>query len=83
MTVTLGRAASWPATSRRLGDYQRTGPWSRWSRAGIRRTAEELRAFTDDYLALVNRYAHPAGQEPPRARQPHLRLVAYPAPEDG
>lgn len=66
-----------------VDSYRRDGRWAQWNRGGIRLTAEELTAFNEDYLALVNRYAHPEGQDPPDARPLHLRFYAYPAPEGG
>ena len=66
-----------------VDNYARDGRWAQWSRAGIRLTVEELQAFNEEYLELVHRYARPPGQDPPEARQLHLRFYAYPAPEDG
>ncbi|MFC9248617.1 ArsR/SmtB family transcription factor [Streptomyces sp. NPDC057136] len=51
-----------------------------YSRGSIRLTLPELRAFFEEYIALMNRYKRPDAATPPGARTVHTRLLAFPAP---
>lgn len=65
---------------------ERLGPWGDallFSRGVLRVTPEELLAFFDDYIALLNRYDRPDEEVPPDARVLLARFVAFPdVPED-
>ena len=60
------------------GFYGRGDPWlaeSELSHATLRLTRDELRAFADEYLALLRRYERPAEEAPSGAR-PVIGLFA-------
>ncbi|MFF1833110.1 hypothetical protein ACFVXE_02645 [Streptomyces sp. NPDC058231] len=52
-----------------------------YSRGSIRLTLPELRAFFEEYIALMNRYKRPDARTPPGARTVHTRRLAFPAPD--
>ncbi|MEU6672554.1 helix-turn-helix domain-containing protein [Streptomyces sp. NPDC046925] len=52
-----------------------------YSRGTIRLTLPELRAFFEEYIALLNRYKRPDAETPADARTVLTRLLAFPAPE--
>ncbi|MEU5252571.1 hypothetical protein [Streptomyces longwoodensis] len=43
-------------------------------------TLPELRAFFEEYVALLNRYKRPGADTPPGARTVLTRMIAFPAP---
>lgn len=49
-----------------------------YSRGSVRLTLSELRAFFEEYIALMNRYKRPDSATPPGARTVHTRLLAFP-----
>lgn len=49
-----------------------------YSRGALRLTLPELRAFFEEYIALMNRYKRPEAETPPGARTVHTRLLAFP-----
>ncbi|MEI5101226.1 helix-turn-helix domain-containing protein [Streptomyces sp. PmtG] len=51
-----------------------------YSRGTMRLTVDELRAFFEEYIALLNRYKRPDADTPPGARTVLTRLLAFPAP---
>ncbi|MFF2509134.1 ArsR/SmtB family transcription factor [Streptomyces sp. NPDC058067] len=53
-----------------------------YSRGTIRLTLPELRAFFEEYIALLNRYKRPDSEAPNGARTVLTRLLAFPAPHD-
>lgn len=57
------------------------GPWANlpYSRSTITIGHDRLRAFFEEYIALVNRYRD---DEDPEARRLHLRFLAFPATPD-
>jgi DNA-binding transcriptional ArsR family regulator len=58
-----------------------TGPWAGafpWSRGTVDVTVEELRAFFEEYIALLYKYKRPDGDLPAGARTVHVRLFGYP-----
>ncbi|KAA2266139.1 helix-turn-helix transcriptional regulator [Solihabitans fulvus] len=68
-----------------LGRFESTrhelGEWADalvYSRGGIHVTTDELRAFFEEYVALLMRYARPAEQAPTGARRVLTRLLAFP-----
>jgi hypothetical protein len=59
-------------------------PWADafpYSRGSIRLTHPELRAFFEEYIALLNHYKRPEADTPPGARTVLTRFLAFPAPE--
>ncbi|MFJ2773051.1 helix-turn-helix domain-containing protein [Streptomyces sp. NPDC087300] len=60
-----------------LGEWADAFPYSRGS---IRLTLPELRAFFEEYIALLNRYKRPDADTPADARTVLTRLLAFPAP---
>ncbi|GGN71889.1 transcriptional regulator [Streptomyces albiflavescens] len=59
-------------------------PWADafpYSRGSIRLTLPELRAFFEEYIALLNRYKRPEVDTPPDARTVLTRFLAFPAPD--
>ncbi|WP_369249619.1 ArsR/SmtB family transcription factor [Streptomyces sp. R41] len=59
-------------------------PWADafpYSRGSIRLTLPELRAFFEEYIALLNRYKRPEADTPPDARTVLTRFLAFPAPD--
>jgi hypothetical protein len=54
------------------------GKWAKASRADGYFTVDDLEALHDDYLALVNKYAHSAQDAPPGARSVQLRMFYIP-----
>ncbi|WP_406422360.1 helix-turn-helix domain-containing protein [Streptomyces sp. NBC_00873] len=64
-------------------DSGERGEWADafpYSRGAIRLTLPELRAFFEEYIALMNRYKRSDADTPPGARTVHTRLLAFPAP---
>lgn len=64
-------------------DSAETGPWADafpYSRGTIRLTLPELRAFFEEYIALLNRYKRPEADTPAGARTVLTRFLAFPAP---
>ncbi len=60
---------------------EETGPWAGafpWSRGTVDVTVEELRAFFEEYIALLYKYKRPGGELPPGARTVQVRLFGYP-----
>lgn len=51
-----------------------------YSRGELRLTLPGLRAFFDEYIALMNRYKRPGAETPPGARTVRTRLLAFPGP---
>ncbi|MCF6474448.1 MarR family transcriptional regulator [Nonomuraea sp. MG754425] len=62
--------------------YRADPGWAKGSRGLARMTKEELDAFFDEYVALLLRYSHQAGEAPPEARPVYVRLFTLPADED-
>ncbi|MER5260158.1 helix-turn-helix domain-containing protein [Streptomyces sp. NPDC002855] len=60
-----------------LGEWADAFPYSRGT---IRLTLPELRAFFEEYIALLNRYKRPDAETPAGARTVLTRLLAFPAP---
>ncbi|MFE9867642.1 ArsR/SmtB family transcription factor [Streptomyces sp. NPDC005506] len=60
-----------------LGEWADAFPYSRGS---IRLTLPELRAFFEEFIALMNRSKRPDADIPPGARTVHTRLLVFPAP---
>jgi hypothetical protein len=59
-------------------------PWADafpYSRGSIRLNLPELRAFFEEYIALLNRYKRPEAETPHDARTVLTRFLAFPAPE--
>ncbi|TXS06661.1 ArsR family transcriptional regulator [Streptomyces sp. col6] len=54
-----------------------------YSRGALSLTLPELRAFFEEYIALMNRYRRPGAETAPGARTVHTRLLAFPAPRAG
>jgi hypothetical protein len=52
-----------------------------YSRGSIQLTLPELRAFFEEYIALLNRYKRPEADTPPGARTVFTRFLAFPAPD--
>ncbi|MEV0494865.1 ArsR/SmtB family transcription factor [Streptomyces atratus] len=64
-------------------DSGERGEWADafpYSRGSIRLTLPELRAFFEEYIALMNRCKRSDADTPPGARTVHTRLLAFPAP---
>ncbi|MFI6459997.1 ArsR/SmtB family transcription factor [Streptomyces sp. NPDC050538] len=64
-------------------DSAETGPWADafpYSRGTIRLTPPELRAFFEEYIALLNRYKRPEAETPAGARTVLTRFLAFPTP---
>lgn len=62
------------------GEWADTVPYSRGT---IRVTVDEMSAFFEEYIALVNKYARRDEQAPAGARAVAARLLLYPmAPDD-
>ncbi|MFI1211353.1 ArsR/SmtB family transcription factor [Streptomyces sp. NPDC020802] len=60
-------------------------PWADafpYSRGTMRLTLPELRAFFEEYIALLNRYKRPGADTPPGARTVLTRFLAFPAQAD-
>ncbi|MFF8930079.1 hypothetical protein ACF1AO_22695 [Streptomyces longwoodensis] len=73
--------ARWAASDAAEGD-----PWADafpYARGTIRLTLPELRAFFEEYVALLNRYERPGADTPPGARTLLTRMIAFPAPAAG
>jgi hypothetical protein len=65
------------------GEAGETDPWVDafpYSRGSIRLTLPELRAFFEEYIALLNRYKRPEADTPTGARTVLTRFLAFPAP---
>jgi DNA-binding transcriptional ArsR family regulator len=54
------------------------GKWAKASRASGYYTVEDLEALFDDYMALLSKYGHSAGDAPPGARPMQLRMFHIP-----
>ncbi|QDO01252.1 helix-turn-helix domain-containing protein [Streptomyces sp. RLB3-17] len=66
------------------GEVAEADPWVDafpYSRGSIRLTLPELRAFFEEYIALLNRYKRPEADTPPGARTVLTRFLAFPAPD--
>ncbi|MCT9109977.1 helix-turn-helix domain-containing protein [Streptomyces mirabilis] len=66
------------------GEVGEADPWVDafpYSRGSIRLTLPELRAFFEEYIALLNRYKRPEVDTPPGARTVLTRFLAFPAPD--
>jgi hypothetical protein len=64
------------------GEVGEADPWVDafpYSRGSIRLTLPELRAFFEEYIALLNRYKRPEADTPPGARTVLTRFLAFPA----
>ena len=71
-------------TQRAHGEAGAADPWVDafpYSRGSIRLTLPELRAFFEEYIALLNRYKRPEADTPPGARTVFTRFLAFPAPD--
>jgi hypothetical protein len=57
-------------------------PWADtpYSRGTIHVTTEELRAFFEEFIALVKRYKRPDGAAAPDVRTVQTRFLAFPSP---
>ena len=64
--------------NRFVREARKHGNWAKSSRAGGYYTAEDLDAFFNDYMALLNKYAHTAETAPPGARLMQLRMFYIP-----
>ncbi|HEX6525489.1 MAG TPA: helix-turn-helix domain-containing protein [Streptosporangiaceae bacterium] len=64
---------------RAMAEYAGSEGWTRASRGGWYMTREELDAFFEDYIALLNRHGHTADDAPSGARLIALRFFAAPA----
>jgi DNA-binding transcriptional ArsR family regulator len=64
--------------NRFIRDTRKHGGWAKASRADGYYTAEDLDAFFDDYIALLNKYGHSAQDAPPGARLMQLRMFYLP-----
>ncbi|MFI1015894.1 ArsR/SmtB family transcription factor [Streptomyces sp. NPDC020965] len=53
----------------------------RHARSSLRLTLDELHAFFEEYIALVNRYKRPDGEAPDGTRTVLTRLFTLPAPD--
>ena len=62
------------------GEWADTVPYSR-STLGV--TVEEFRAFFEEYIALVDKYARRGEELPAEARTVAVRFLAYPVGEEG
>ncbi|MFF5337319.1 ArsR/SmtB family transcription factor [Streptomyces sp. NPDC013181] len=51
-----------------------------YSRGALSLTPPEVRAFFEEYIALMNRYRRPGAEPAPGARTVHTRLLAFPDP---
>ncbi|MCS7477381.1 ArsR/SmtB family transcription factor [Umezawaea endophytica] len=63
----------------RLGEWADAVPFSRGT---VRLAMEELGAFFEDYLALLNRYQRPDEDVPSDARTVLTRFIAFPDPRE-
>ncbi|MCX4420943.1 helix-turn-helix domain-containing protein [Streptomyces mirabilis] len=66
------------------GEVGEADPWVDafpYSRGSIQLTLPELRAFFEEYIALLNRYKRPEADTPPGARTVLTRFLAFPAPD--
>lgn len=66
------------------GEVGEADPWVDafpYSRGSIRLTLPELRAFFEEYIALLNRYKRPEADTPPGARTVLTRFLAFPTPD--
>jgi hypothetical protein len=62
--------------------YREGDPWvedAELSHSTLRLTREELRAFGDEYLALLSRYVRPAEDAPEGARPLIALFAAFPS----
>lgn len=66
---------------RAYAGYDASEGWNQIYRAGLRMTKEQVAAFTEEYQALLHKYASEPGEHPPGARQMAVRLVVL--PDDG
>jgi DNA-binding transcriptional ArsR family regulator len=64
--------------NRFVREVRKHGAWAKSSRAGGYYTAEDLDAFMNDYIALLNKYGHSAEDAPPGARPMQLRMFFLP-----
>jgi DNA-binding transcriptional ArsR family regulator len=64
--------------NRFIRDVRKHGKWAKASRANGYFTVDDLEALHDDYVALVNKYAHSAQDAPPGARPVQLRMFYIP-----
>lgn len=61
------------------GDF---GAAAMGSYAGLRLTAGQLREFAEEYIALLNRWERPAGDEPADSRHITVLFQAFPTPDE-
>jgi len=66
---------------RAYAGYDAAAGWNQIFRAGLRMTKEQVIAFTEEYQALLRKYAHEPGENPPGSRQMAVRLMVL--PDDG
>jgi len=66
--------------SEELGEWGDAVPFSR---GALHLTQDELKAFFDDYLALLKRYWRADDAVPPDARRMVVRFIAFPDPRIG
>lgn len=64
--------------NRFIRDVRKYDGWAKASRADGYYTAEDLDAFFDDYVALLNKHGHSAEDAPPGARLMQLRMFYLP-----
>lgn len=66
-----------------IDDYHAGDPWVTSSRWGTYLTHDELLAFTEEYMALINRYGHARYEAPEGAEAVAVRLFAVRDPDLG
>lgn len=63
---------------RYLREARRHGGWANSSRATSYFTLDDLRSFTEDYIALLHRYGYAREEAPPDARPMKVRMFYLP-----
>jgi DNA-binding transcriptional ArsR family regulator len=61
-----------------LTQYEGPEGWAQYSRGGSHMTKQELLAFYQEYIALLQKYGHPAHDAPEGARPVALRFFTVP-----
>jgi hypothetical protein len=64
--------------NRFVRDYRRHGKWAKASRGAAFFTVEDLEAFFDEYIALLNKYGYMQEDAPSGARPMQLRMFYIP-----
>jgi DNA-binding transcriptional ArsR family regulator len=78
-------AADFARFARGQRDTEKTDPWADAypiSRGSINVTLDEFRQFFEEYIALLNKYQRPDGEQPPGYRTVATRFFAYPEPAE-